>query len=128
MVDLECANALLALAAETGAGIAMVGDHLQAAPVGHAGAMAALTRRATSVVELDSVHRFRDTEYGHLTLRLRNASPKEDAFAVARALADGGHLRRAEDRKSVVSGKSVSVRVDLGGRRYLKTIKKEHQT
>src|SRR3546814_2605013 len=99
-----------------------------AAPVGHAGAMAALTRRATSVVELDSVHRFRDTEYGHLTLRLRNASTKEDAFAVARALADGGHLRRAEDRKSVVSGKSVSVRVDLGGRRYLKTIKKEHQT
>src|SRR3546814_13180931 len=28
--------------------------------------------------------------------------------------------RRAPDRKSVVSGKSVSVRVDLGGRRILK--------
>ncbi|MFD1491185.1 MULTISPECIES: AAA family ATPase [Microbacterium] len=98
MADLECANALLALAAETGAGIAMVGDHLQAAPVGHAGAMAALTRRATSVVELDSVHRFRDPEYGQLTLRLRNASTKEDAFAVARDLADGGHLRRADDK------------------------------
>src|SRR3546814_13215274 len=27
----------------------------------------------------------------------------------------------ALDRKSVVSGKSVSVRVDLGGRRYIKT-------
>jgi hypothetical protein len=96
MVDLECANALLALAAETGAGIAMVGDHLQAAPVGHAGAMAALTRRATSVVELDSVHRFRDREYGQLTLRLRNAT-KEDAFAVAGDLDDGGHLHRADD-------------------------------
>ncbi|WP_261799201.1 AAA family ATPase [Microbacterium wangchenii] len=98
MVDLECANALLALAAETGAGIAMVGDHLQAAPVGHAGAMAALTRRATSFVELDSVHRFRDPEYGQLTLRLRNASTKEDAFAVARDLDDGRHLRRADDK------------------------------
>jgi hypothetical protein len=97
MVDLECANALLVLAAETGAGIAMVGDHLQAAPVGHAGAMAALTRRATSVVELDSVHRFRDPEFGQLTLRLRNAPTKEDAFAVARDLDDGGHLRRADD-------------------------------
>src|SRR3546814_15321925 len=29
----------------------------------------------------------------------------------------------AEDRKSVVSGKSVSVRVDLGGRRIIKKIK-----
>src|SRR3546814_12631117 len=33
--------------------------------------------------------------------------------------------RHAEDRKSVVSGKSVSVRVDLGGRRIL-TKKKTH--
>src|SRR3546814_16194835 len=88
MVDLECANALLALAAETGAGIAMVGDHLQAAPVGHAGALAAPTRRATSVVALDSVHRFRDTEYGHRTLRLRNASTKEAAFDIARISAE----------------------------------------
>src|SRR3546814_14315818 len=31
------------------------------------------------------------------------------------------------DRKSVVSGKSVSVRVDLGGRRIIKT-KKQHKT
>src|SRR3546814_16325549 len=39
---------------------------------------------------------------------------------------DGGHRLRLQrhpdrlDRKSVVSGKSVSVRVDLGGRRILK--------
>src|SRR3546814_16920707 len=32
---------------------------------------------------------------------------------------------RAKDRKSVVSGKSVSVRVDLGGRRILKKKKKK---
>src|SRR3546814_18907594 len=34
-------------------------------------------------------------------------------------------FRIIEDRKSVVKGKSVSVRVDLGGRRILK--KKKHQ-
>src|SRR3546814_20484629 len=34
-----------------------------------------------------------------------------------------GCLRDAEDRKSVVSGKSVSVRVDLGGRRIIKNKK-----
>src|SRR3546814_14697349 len=31
-----------------------------------------------------------------------------------------------QDRKSVVSGKSVSVRVDLGGRRIIKKKKKTH--
>src|SRR3546814_15279586 len=33
-----------------------------------------------------------------------------------------------QDRKSVVSGKSVSVRVDLGGRRTIKTKKNKHST
>src|SRR3546814_12034189 len=32
----------------------------------------------------------------------------------------------AADRKSVVEGKSVSVRVDLGGRRIINTKKKKH--
>src|SRR3546814_14665707 len=35
-----------------------------------------------------------------------------------------GQCRRAGDRKSVVEGKSVSVRVDLGGRRSIKKKKK----
>src|SRR3546814_17756062 len=34
--------------------------------------------------------------------------------------------RSPADRKSVVSGKSVSVRVDLGGRRIIKKKKKQH--
>src|SRR3546814_17042175 len=34
--------------------------------------------------------------------------------------APAGRRRRRTDRKSVVSGKSVSVRVDLGGRRIIK--------
>src|SRR3546814_16808852 len=32
----------------------------------------------------------------------------------------GHDLQRREDRKSVVSGKSVAVRVEYGGRRYIK--------
>src|SRR3546814_18219935 len=43
-----------------------------------------------------------------------------------RYLAAVGVARGGGDRKSVGSGKSVSVRVDLGGRRILK--KKTHQT
>src|SRR3546814_14682234 len=34
----------------------------------------------------------------------------------------------AQDRKSVVSGKSVSVRVDLGGRRIIKQTKNKSKT
>src|SRR3546814_12705932 len=37
-------------------------------------------------------------------------------------------LRRLSDRKSVVSGKSVSVRVDLGGRRIIKKKTSTQQT
>src|SRR3546814_17166444 len=54
---------------------------------------------------------------------------RADARPATRRL--GPHLaphRRAtrpEDRKSVVSGKSVSVRVDIGGRRILKNQKKQ---
>src|SRR3546814_20599303 len=38
----------------------------------------------------------------------------------AQALADEAQAARESDRKSVVEGKSVSVRVDLGGRRIIK--------
>src|SRR3546814_13863568 len=38
------------------------------------------------------------------------------------------HLRLLPDRKSVVSGKSVSVRVDLGGRRSIKKKNREIKT
>jgi exodeoxyribonuclease V alpha subunit len=94
MVDLHTANALAAVAAETGAGIAMVGDHLQAMPVGHAGAMACMTRRATAVVELTAVHRFRDPDYAALTLRMREPSSRDEALAVAAELDARGEIHR----------------------------------
>src|SRR3546814_20559546 len=55
--------------------------------------------------------------------------PRRDPRGVGIAADDGVEnrlmLRADQDRKSVVSGKSVSVRVDLGGRRI---IKKTHTT
>lgn len=98
MVDLSVAAALATIAHETGAGIAMVGDPLQAMPVGHAGAMASLTQHATAVVELSAVHRFRDREYAALTLRMRQPASREDALAVAHDLDARGMLRRVADR------------------------------
>lgn len=94
MVDLRSADALARVLEETGAGIAMIGDPLQAAPVGHVGAMALLTRSADNVVELRAVHRFTDPQYGELTLRLRNVSSAVAATEVAAELDTGGHMRR----------------------------------
>lgn len=105
MVDLQAADALGAIIESTGAGLAMIGDPRQAAPVGHLGAMALLTRHADSVVELNAVHRFADPEYGELTLRLRNASTMADAFSIARDLDAGGHVirvRSADDAQKVM--------------------------
>lgn len=97
MVDLHTARALAILAAETGAGIAMVGDHLQALPVGHSGAMACMARRSGSVVELTAVHRFHDHQYAALTLRLREPASQADAVSIATALDRGGHLHTVAD-------------------------------
>ncbi len=97
MVDLHTARALAEVAEETGAGVAMVGDHLQAMPVGHSGAVACMTRRAGAVVELTAVHRFHDPEYAALTLRLREPASLDDARAVAEELDTGGHVRRVAD-------------------------------
>lgn len=92
MVDLDAARALAIVAQQTGADVAMVGDHLQATPVGHNGAMAMLRQRAGHVVDLTEVHRFHDPAYGELTLRLREPADATAATMTARDLDDGGHL------------------------------------
>lgn len=97
MLDLNAANALTLLAVETGAGVAMIGDPLQASPIGHAGAMALASRRAGCTVELIDVHRFTDPAYAALTLRLRNPGTVEKALQVAADLQAGGHVHRVHD-------------------------------
>lgn len=96
MVDLHSASALAELALQSGAGIAMVGDPHQAAPVGHAGAMALMHQHANRIVELTDVHRFTDPTYAALTLRLRNAATREEALAVAAELDTDGRVVRVE--------------------------------
>ncbi|MBB6389984.1 AAA family ATPase [Microbacterium thalassium] len=98
MVDLHTANALASVAAQTGAGVAMVGDHLQAMPVGHSGAMACMARRSTAVIELTAVHRFRDPDYAELTLRMREPASKDAALAVAAELDARGQIHRVADQ------------------------------
>src|SRR3546814_16995428 len=60
-----------------------------------------------------------------LTMFLTVFSDLTVAIGVGTALGLALRLRRREARKSVVSGKSVSVSVDLGGRRIIKKKKTE---
>ncbi|WP_369961273.1 AAA family ATPase [Leifsonia sp. EB34] len=96
MLELEAANALLEVIGRIGAGIAMVGDQRQALPVGHSGAMALFWRRATRRVELTTIHRFRDPQWAHLSLRLRDPDSSEDLKAIADELIDTGHVVLAD--------------------------------
>ncbi|MEY9853098.1 exodeoxyribonuclease V alpha subunit [Leifsonia sp. EB41] len=92
MMELEAANALLEVVQQTGASIALVGDQRQALPVGHAGAMALFWRRASSLTELTTVHRFKDPTWAELSLRLRDPYSPEDAASVADQLLDTDHV------------------------------------
>src|SRR3546814_13387121 len=61
----------------------------------------------------------------------RSANGRQEARARDREGTGSGcgcHPEHSEDRKSVVKGKSVSVRVDLGGRRIIKKKNKNQQT
>src|SRR3546814_15374274 len=65
-----------------------------------------------SVIGLGHVIEILHLPVGRLPVQLSFALPFGDSCTIAR--------RFVGDRKSVVEGKSVSVRVDLGGRRILK--------
>ncbi|WP_426518792.1 AAA family ATPase [Diaminobutyricibacter sp. McL0618] len=92
MLELEAANALLDVLGRTGANIALVGDERQALPVGHSGAMALFWRRASSRVELTTIHRFKDPNWADLTLRIREPDSAEDAASAANQLIETGHV------------------------------------
>ena len=57
-----------------------------------------MTRRATAVVELTAVHRFRDPDYAALTLRMREPASKDAARAVAAELDERGLIHRVVDQ------------------------------
>src|SRR3546814_17422090 len=95
-----CSSDLAACVAQVGADRAVGGVELG---VDHA----ALTAEPGPIFAIFAVAL--DREHGVDAVRLAQV---EVIFALI-----GRHMDKAGDRKSVVSGKSVSVRVDLGGRR-----------
>src|ERR671928_25211 len=102
MLDQDTALALLAVADEAGARLALLGDRHQLAAVGRGGVLdlAAGQVDPAGHLTLDAVHRFTrtddagqtvpDTEYAELTLTMRTG---EDPGAVFDALVARGRIR-----------------------------------
>jgi conjugative relaxase-like TrwC/TraI family protein len=82
MLDQDTARALLALADETGARVAFVGDRHQLPAVGRGGVLdhAVAWAHPTAVVTLENVHRFTDPAYAQLSLRMRTGDDPGAVF------------------------------------------------
>jgi len=84
MLDQDAAFALLVLAAEAGATVALVGDRAQLPAVGRGGVLDIAAEIAAgsgaTVHDLDTVHRFADPAYADLTVALRAASGPSQLF------------------------------------------------
>ena len=98
MLDQDTALALLTVADEAGATLALVGDRAQLPAVGRGGVFdiaAALTPR---VFDLTSLHRFTDPDYAQLTLALRTGRDPAELFDRLHAL---GLVRLHEDTEAL---------------------------
>jgi exodeoxyribonuclease V alpha subunit len=91
MLDQDTARALLTIADEAGARVALVGDRHQLPAVGRGGVLdhALAWAHPTAVVTLAKMHRFTDPDYAALSLRMRTG---DDPAAVFDALHRRGSI------------------------------------
>jgi exodeoxyribonuclease V alpha subunit len=91
MLDQDTARALLTIADETGARVALVGDRHQLPAVGRGGVLdhAARWTPPEACLALETVHRFADPGYADLTLRMRTGKRSGEVFD---ALVDRGQV------------------------------------
>ncbi len=82
MLDQDTARALLTVADESGARVALVGDRHQLPAVGRGGVLDHATRwsHPDNQVTLDAVHRFADPAYADLTLLMRTGERPGEVF------------------------------------------------
>ncbi|MCY7400314.1 MAG: AAA family ATPase, partial [Nocardioides sp.] len=91
MLDQDATRALLTIADESGARVALVGDRHQLPAVGRGGVLdhAVAWAHPTAVVTLEKVHRFTDPDYSALSLRMRTG---HDPAGVYDELVRRGHI------------------------------------
>ncbi|GFZ88720.1 MobF family relaxase [Nesterenkonia alkaliphila] len=74
MLDQDTALALLTVAAETGATVALVGDRAQLPAVGRGGVLDMAAQITGATIDMTGVHRFTDPDYADLTVQMRTGS------------------------------------------------------
>ncbi len=113
MLDQDTARALLAIADETDARVALVGDRHQLPAVGRGGLLdhAVAWAHPTAVVTLEKVHRFADPNYATLSLKMRQGTNPDAVFD---ALHQRGHIViHASDMERDAALASAGARGDL---------------
>ncbi|MFZ1287291.1 MAG: MobF family relaxase [Candidatus Phosphoribacter sp.] len=95
MLDQDTARALLTIADQAGARVALVGDRHQLPAVGRGGVLDLAVRWAApqACLTLDVVHRFSDPEYSRISLAMRTGEPVQSGgqpTAARRGGASGG--------------------------------------
>ncbi|MFK4728811.1 MobF family relaxase [Agromyces mediolanus] len=80
MLDQDTALALLTIADEAGATVAMVGDRAQLSAVGRGGMLDMAAQLLPRVHHMTAVHRFVDPEYAALTVQMRRGDHPEAVF------------------------------------------------
>lgn len=98
MLDQDTALALLTVADEAGATLALVGDRAQLPAVGRGGVLDIAAALVPRVYSLTSLHRFADPDYARLTLDLRTGRDPAGLFDRLHAL---GLVRLHEDAEAL---------------------------
>lgn len=80
MLDQDTALALLTIADERLANVALVGDRAQLTAVGRGGVLDMAAQLLPRVHQMTTVHRFVDPEYAALTVQMRRGDHPEDVF------------------------------------------------
>ena len=86
MLDQDSALALLTLADEAGATVALVGDRAQLPAVGRGGVLDLAVQLASRTFDMTGVHRFTDPRYADLSVQLRRGQNPVALFERLHAL------------------------------------------
>jgi hypothetical protein len=86
MLDQDTALALLKVAAEAGATLALVGDRAQLPAVGRGGVLEMAAELSDRTFDMTTVHRFTDPAYADLTVRMRAGEHPAQLFDQLHAL------------------------------------------
>lgn len=80
MLAQDTAHALLAITAEAGATVALVGDRAQLPAIGRGGVLDMAAHIRGRTYDMTELHRFTDTDYAALTLAMRDRENPGDVF------------------------------------------------